>query len=153
MCRVKANSGLQMWAAKDSSGNGHHLPLITPPQQAPVTINQVSFSFQPNFQFDSMHPTALLCTHFPQQFLLALTRCPFLFDPSMYILQNDITLEILCTDALYCAWGLLPESCKLHFCSACSASSTAEMLLALILTNIFERFFQVDINVAGRPIL
>ncbi|DBB17388.1 hypothetical protein WJX82_010714 [Trebouxia sp. C0006] len=39
-------TGAHMWTAIDSSGNGHHLPLVTPPQQAPATINQGGRSYQ-----------------------------------------------------------------------------------------------------------
>ncbi|DBA68967.1 TPA: hypothetical protein ACH3X2_013140 [Trebouxia sp. C0005] len=39
-------TGAHIWTAMDSSGNGHHLPLVTPPQKASVTINQSGRSYQ-----------------------------------------------------------------------------------------------------------
>ncbi len=41
ICRTENMTEQHMWTALDSSGNGNHLPLVTPPQPAPVTINQV----------------------------------------------------------------------------------------------------------------
>ncbi len=41
ICRTENMTEEHMWTALDSSGNGNHLPLVTPPQPAPVTIRQV----------------------------------------------------------------------------------------------------------------
>ncbi len=41
ICRTENMTEAHMWTALDSSGNGNHLPLVTPPQPAPVTIRQV----------------------------------------------------------------------------------------------------------------
>ena len=41
ICRTENMTEAHMWTALDSSGNGNHLPLVTPPQPAPVTIHQV----------------------------------------------------------------------------------------------------------------
>ena len=41
ICRTENMTEAHMWTALDSSGNENHLPLVTPPQPAPVTIRQV----------------------------------------------------------------------------------------------------------------
>ena len=48
-----------MWQARDSSKNGHHLPLVVPPRQDTVTIDQVHNGQAPFIACHPLEPSPL----------------------------------------------------------------------------------------------